>query len=315
LAKHICKIMKYFPQLIIVVGIICTTTNSKAQGCSDAGFCTIGNLAPSPSIETKKQKLTLLLPFGLGDEKVFVFAPGIQYENQFNNRWSIQAKLTANTANGNLGNATGLGDVYLSGTYSWPTKKGWRVSATLGTKLPLNQSDLQKGNRSLPMQYQSSLGTIDLITGLAITNDQWQFAAGLQQPLSGINRNHFLPIYWNNADAARYPPSNDFNRKGDVLLRASYTYDTHKKFRFNAGLLGIYHLQEDTYIDAAYSKSAIMIKGSKGLTLNATVAAWYRLGSRFQLGLVAGTPLAARDIRPDGLTRKFVVAPEISWNF
>jgi len=308
--KSLLKITALFTLLILI------KENVIAQGCSDAGFCTIGNLAQQQTNDTKKQKFTLQLPAGIGDEEVFVFSPAIQYDNQVSKKWAVQAKLTANYANGNLGSAAGLGDVFLSGTYIFPNKKNdWNLSATIGSKLPLSQANLDSKGRSLPMQYQSSLGTIDLITGVALSNKKWQFAAGWQQPLSGINGNNFLPTYFNNNEAEKYIPSNDFNRKGDVLLRGLYKYSPGNRLRLNGGLLGIYHLGEDTYIDGNVSNKPIAIKGSDGLTLNASVASWYSLSKKITLGLSAALPLVIRDVRPDGLTRSFVVSPEISWSF
>ncbi len=296
--------------------VILMKMDAKTQGCSDAGFCSIGNLGHQPISNASNQKITLLLPAGVGDENVFVFTPAIQYDNQLNKKWAVQAKLTANYADGNLGTATALGDIYLSGTYIFPHKENdWSVSATLGTKLPLSQSNLKSSNRSLPMQYQSSLGTIDLITGIALSNKNWQFAAGWQQPLTGTNGNNFLPVYFNNDEADKYIPSNDFTRNADVLLRGLYKHTINKRFNLNAGLLGIYHLGKDTYIDGNISNKPIAIKGSDGLTLNASVVGWYAINKKITLGLTAATPLVIRDARPDGLTRSFVIAPEISWSF
>lgn len=299
----------------VLCGILVSQAACYGQGCSDAGFCTIGNLNQSKGDSIHRgQKLSLLLPAGIGDEDVLVFSPGLQYENHFSPYWSIQAKLTANYANGNLGHAAGLGDIFLSGTRSFIGRNGWNTSVTLGTKLPLNTGNLKENGKSLPMQYQSSLGTIDLITGFSISNTHWQFSAGFQQPLSGINRNNFLPEYWNTTEAESYPPSNDFDRKADVLLRAVYTMNI-RKLSVNAGLLGIYHLEEDTYVNANTSNNPISIKGSSGLTLNATLAVFWVVNSSITIGISAGMPLYYRDVRPDGLTRSIVVLPEIRWNF
>jgi len=289
----------------------------NAQGCSDAGFCTIGgiNQHADESATAKKQKLSLILSNGIGDENVFVFTLGIQYDNKLNQHWAIQAKLTGNYANGNLGNATGLGDLFLSSTYSLAKKDNWQTSFLLGTKLPLNNADIRTGNKPLPMQYQSSLGTVDLLTGITVTGKKWLFATAFQQPLTGTNRNTFLPAYWNTAAANKYSPTNTFKRKGDVLLRAGYNLITKNKLHLNIGLLGIYHLGEDTYINGNVSNSPIALTGSDGFTLNGTAALRYKVNDKFSLGLSGGVPFVVRDIRPDGLTRKFVVSPEIIFNF
>ena len=288
-----------------------------AQGCSDAGFCTIGSLNPLREDSMKLgQKISFLFPLGIGDESVFVFTPAVQYDNQLSERWGIQAKVTANYADGNLGRAFGLGDIVLSGMYTIKGKGKWSTSITIGTKLLLNPGNLESEGRPLPMQYQSSLGTIDLITGISFSDNSWQLSMGWQQPVSGENRNNFLPAYWQDTpEAEKYPPSNDFNRKGDVLLRAAYTISLKRKFFLTPGLLAIYHLDEDTYVDPNVSNDPIAIIGSQGLTLNMTLAGLWTVSDRLALGFSAGTPLIFRDVRPDGLTRKIVFAPEFRLKF
>jgi hypothetical protein len=285
-----------------------------AQGCSDAGFCSIGNIKPAAT-DSFKQKITIALTNGIGDEGVYVLTPAIQYDRKINNRWAIQAKLTGNYATGNLGSATGVGDIFLSSTFTPKTNNKWKQHILLAAKIPLNSGNLKEGTVSLPMQYQSSLGTVDVIAGYSLTNEKWLFAAAWQQPVSGRNGNNFLPVYFNNAAALKYSPSNDFNRKADLLLRANYNFSTNQKFKFTAGLLGIYHTGNDTYIDGNTSSKPIEIVGSSGVTLNITAAGWYKFSNKFSLGLSAGAPAVVRDVRPDGLTRAFTIAPEFIFNF
>ncbi len=301
--------------LLIKTTLFCS--KSTAQGCSDAGFCTIGNFNKhtKDSFSQNKQKLSLILGNGIGDEDVYVFTPGVQYDYTFNRSWSVQGKITGNYAGGNLGNASGFGDLFLSATYSVPENNNWQTSFLFGTKLPLNKGDIHATGKPLPMQYQSSLGTIDLLAGVTIFNKKWLFSTAIQQPLTGTNGNTFLPAYWNTPQANKYSPSNDFNRKGDVLLRASYNLIANRKLDINIGLLGIYHVGKDTYIDGNLSNKPIALSGSEGLTLNGTAAIHYQLNNKFSIGLTGGVPFVVRDVRPDGLTRKFVLSPEFSFNF
>lgn len=306
--------MKHLLPIYLVLSVLFFVRNSAdAQGCSDAGFCTIGGLKQHGIADNVGQKISLLLPVGLGDQGVLVFAPGIQYDNQLSAQWAIQAKLTANYASGNLGSVGGSGDVVLSATYTLPVKTKWATSLTLGIKLPLNEGNLKINGQSLPMQYQSSLGTVDVITGLSISNGNWQFSAGWQQPLTGANANTFLPGLVNRSEDKTYPPSNQFNRKADVLARVAYSWVIKSRFSLNAGLLGIYHVAEDTYTDA--TGKAVPIAGSSGLTLNATLAGWWTINPKMRIGFTAGTPVKTRTVRPDGLTRSIIFAPEISWLF
>lgn len=298
---------------------VCTIfwCKSSAQGCSDAGFCTIGNLNQyaRDTASHHKQKLTFIFTNGIGDENVYVFTPAVQYDYSFNSRWTVQGKITGNYANGNLGTATGAGDVFLSAIYSLPEKNHWQTSFLFGTKLPLSNADIRTANKPLPMQFQSSLGTVDLLAGITIADKKWLFSTAIQQPLTGSNRNTFLPAYWNTAQANKYSSSNDFNRKADVLLKAAYKLIEKEKLAVNIGLLGIYHLGKDTYINGNISNKPIALIGSDGLTLNGTAAISYKFNNKVSIRLLGGIPFIVRNIRPDGLTRKFVLSPEISFNF
>jgi hypothetical protein len=171
---------------ILLFLLLLPAYEAMAQGCSDAGFCSIGNLSQRSTLPLKR-KLTFISAAGKGDEGVLVITPGIQYDVHVSSRWDLQAKVTTGYAHGSLGSAFGLGDLAVSGVYNLPEKNGWTSSAALGFKVPLNNGDL----KGLPMQYQSSLGTADLITGLSLGNRHWQFAGGWQQPLTGANGQSF----------------------------------------------------------------------------------------------------------------------------
>lgn len=286
-----------------------------SQGCSDAGFCSIGGMKNyRAGQEVNKNKLSILLANGIGDESVYVFTPAIEYEHGFYGGWAFQTKFTANYASGNLGSVVGPGDIFITGIKNLELQHNWKAAFTLGVKLPLSNSNGKKDGLSLPMQYQSSLGTVDIIGGITFSNNRWAFSAGWQQPVTGTNGNQFLPVYWgSNINAYKYQPSNDFNRKSDVLLKATYDI-VQSKWLIKAGLLAIYHVGNDTYINGNISNRPIALKGSAGLTLNAIGGIWYR-SKNVTLGIVAGAPFVVRDIRPDGLTRSFVASPEISFNF
>lgn len=295
--------------------LLASFNNTFSQGCSDAGFCTIGNLKQqsAESEEEPANRISVLLPLGMGDEGVLVFAPGLQYDRRFSSHWSMQGKILGNFASGNLGSVAGLGDIYLSGTYLFPHKKKWFASVTLGGKIPLNKGNLRNGSLSLPMQYQSSLGTFDAIAGITVSDSKWQFSAGYQQPLSGSNSNTFLASAHPDTNALAYPSTNRFTRRGDVLLRAAYTFNIKDKLSINASVLGIYHLGNDTYVNEL--GIATDIADSDGLTLNLGLAAWYKVSNLVRIGITAGMPVIVREVRPDGLTRGFVVAPEVSFSF
>jgi len=136
----------------------------------------------------------------------------------------------------------------------------------------------------------------------------------LQQPLKAQNENKFLPgDYPAQPLALKYWPSNEFERKGDLVGRVSYKFKTGERFSIRPSLLGIYHLANDIYADD--NKMRRPIYNSTGLTLNGNVFFDYRLknGNGFELSL--GTPFIVRDQRPDGLTRKIVASLEYQFSF
>lgn len=138
-------------------------------------------------------KGSFLTPIGQGDENVLVWTPGLPYDYFSKNKLNLQARVTPNYANGNLGTAFGPGDIYLSAFKSKLLKGNWNLTSTLGVKIPLSPSNISEAGMPLPMQYQSSLGTFDVIAGLTFSDKQWQFSVGYQHPLSGENKNGFLP--------------------------------------------------------------------------------------------------------------------------
>ena len=61
---------------------------------------------------------------------------------------------------------------------------------------------------------------------------------------------------------------------------------------------------EDTYQNVFGNRENI--KGSDGLTINGNLITTYNFNKKNSLELSLATPFLIRDIRPDGLTRKFV---------
>ncbi|MDI9319254.1 MAG: hypothetical protein QM530_02155 [Phycisphaerales bacterium] len=286
-----------------------------AQGCSDAGFCTIGSFRNHSSAQrdSLKQKFTVLLGNGIGDECVYVMTPSFQYDNRLTEQWSLQAKVTTNFASGNLASLSGLGDLYLASSYMLKSKAKWKYTLTAAFKIPLNSGDLKVNSKPLPMLYQSSLGTFDFIGGLTLSNSHWVISAAIQQPLTGANKNTFLPSKWTATEAQKYIPSNAFKRKTDGLIKATYRFKSAKKWDISAGVLAIYHFGKDAYTDA--TDKVVELNGSDGLTLNATSIFYYTINPKMLLGLSVAAPFVVREIRPDGLTRAFVLSPEFVFKF
>lgn len=307
--------------LVITLTFLCfiITAKTNAQGCSDAGFCTAGGLSPQIISDTLgeehqyKNNFKFSPSFAMGEQGVTIW----QYTPELNltvvKGLSWQVKMPYMYAYGNLGSNYGIGDVTTSLTYTTYFDKSSALSVTLGSKIPVHDAGTCENGRPLPMPYQRSLGTFDGILGVKYKYKTWNFAAGYQRVLINKNENGFLPSKWaGDADAQNYFLSNKLDRGDDALLRAEKVFMI-KKLNLSAGLLGIYRLNKDKYIEANGTEQEL--QGSSGLTINITGSATYIFTPRSSFGLNFGFPVVVRETRADGLTRSMVLSLVYQVNF
>lgn len=282
-----------------------------AQGCSDAGFCTVSSFKPNnnDSIKTYHNQIKTGIFFGKADNSISVFGNYVEYNRQINNKFDIDAKLTTLAQSGNDVSTFGLSDLFLNANY----KANEKLKFTLGTKIPLSGAGNSKDNMPLPMDYQSSLGTLDLIVGVGYEIKKIQLVAALQQPLTQ-NDNRFLVSQYPASSPFRgFLSTNKFQRSGDVLLRVSYPLNINSKLRLTPSILPIYHLKNDRFTNQ--NNVELEINNSKGLTLNGNVYLDYEINRRNGLQLNVGVPFVVRTARPDGLTRSFIANLEYTVKF
>jgi hypothetical protein len=282
-----------------------------AQGCSDAGFCTINSFKPNSTDSAKavNNQLKIGGSFGIADANILAYGAYLEYNRQLGEKFALDLKLTALAQNGNSILMFGFSDVFLNANYR-PTEK---LKFTLGVKMPLNKSDKMLGNMPLPMDYQSSLGTFDLVFGVGYEIKKFQLVAAVQQPLTQ-NNNQFIasdqPV---NSELYTLHSTNKFKRSGDVLLRVAYPFALSQKFKLTPSILGIYHLMNDKYTDEFNVEKEIM--DSDGLTLNINVYLDYEINNKHSLQLNISAPALVRPVRPDGLTRGFLANLEYRVKF
>ena len=309
--------MKRIFPIILFVAI--AANKSNAQGCSDAGVCTIhaikNNTAAGNDKKEQDNDISIGFAFGKGERSTSVYTPYIEYTRSITEQTSATARISFSAVSGELANTAGLGDLFVSVNHAIDSKKKWQKSFVIGLKIPFDRADIVEKGIHLPMPYQTSLGTTDLVLGLSYIRQSFGATVALQQPLKKMNGNRFLPTdYPAEPLAAKYLPGNFFERKGDALLRFSYNFDLkYSRFSVRPSLLGIYHLGNDSYQDM--NKMRIEIPNSNGLTLNGIVFVGYELNKTSALELSAGAPFVVRDNRPDGLTRSFVASIEYKFSF
>ena len=295
--------------LFALFGLLVSTL-AWSQGCSDAGICSI-NKGFTDKEEQLKNNLEYASIYSLGEADLQYLSHYISYTKRFNDRFAFTSKVTLSTAKGSFGTRTQFGDAFLIGNYTFKENKNKQWSVLFGAKFPFTASNLKINGYSLPLDYQSSLGTIDVFVGTNLNYKKWNFNAALQIPVINLNKNSYFKEYGGTND---FPSTNLFERKPDVLVRATYSIKTsNKKFTFKPNVLFIYHLGEDSFENILGQKERI--KGSDGLTVNGNLITSYALSKQSSLELSLATPFVVRDIRPDGLTRSFVLGLQYQYSF
>lgn len=277
---------------------------SYGQGCSDAGFCTLENFQGTETDSISfKNSFKIGANVGSADNDVSVFGSYLEYSRQFNSKWELLAKITYLSQSIDGFSSSSLADAYLTSSYAINSN----MKIIGGFKIPFTDGNLKDNGFALPMDFQPSLGTFDLILGASKSYKSWTFVLAYQQPLTQNKNEFFAPM---NSD---YISTNEFKRSGDVLLRASYKFSLADRFIITPSLLPIYHLSNDKFTDVDNMEKEI--NGSQGLTLNANIYLNYIFNQKNSLELSFGSPLIVRDTRPDGLTRSFVANLEYKISF
>lgn len=291
-------------KITLLIAVLFISIHSFSQGCNDAGLCTLADFGNSNNENKSKYHTELVYTLGLGEQQVIVQT--LQMDQRisiFQNKAQIVLRLPFHYSIGNLAQTYGIGDISLGLNYNFPTKKKYRFSAFLGGKLPVNDANIEKDGKGLPMVYQTSLGTYDFMAGVNFMLKKWQFGIGYQLPF-GENNNTFTYSAWEgNEDALQYYESAYLKRAADVIGRADKLFN-FKKNSLKAGLVGIYRVEPDRItIDGVTSYP----EDSKGLTLNASVVYEISMTNNDRIQLSLAAPLITREYRTDGLTRTFVL--------
>ncbi len=298
--------------LLIVILIVNINQDAKAQGCSDAGFCTINSFKPaSPDSLNKQQSNQIKIGFSTGkaDHSISIFNSYLEYNRQFTEKIAVDAKLAFMSQSGNGISASGISDFYLTANYAINKS----TTFTIGTKIPFSNGNKTNAGIALPMDYQPSLGTVDLIAGFGYEIKKIKLVVALQQPVTQ-NSNQFLADgFPAGSFYKQFQSTNQYKRSGDILFRASYPLQLTNKITLTPSLLPIYHLANDAFTDINGTKQ--IISGSQGFTINSNLYLDFSINQSNAISLNVGAPFVTRKSRPDGLTRSFVATLEYRIKF
>jgi hypothetical protein len=301
--------------------------SSYSQGCSDAGFCTMGAMKPdqpfNKNIPLKLRSMEVSFYRGktLLSPVVYVGTLDLNF-NIMDERTFLQVKVPYQKVKGNFGSTSGLSDISLCLTRQISKGADFDVSVSVGAKIPSNEADLKDDthNLPLPMYYQTSLGTYDVIAGVSMISRDWLFATGIQHPFNR-NKNHFtwapwIPVYQNGEgeDYVRsYNGAYELKRGTDVMLRIERNF-RFSRFNFSIGALPIYRITRDE-VTVAATGERVKPDGTTGVALSAIGTAGYSFNIRNGVKLLYGRKITSRELNPDGLTRHDVMTVSYYYRF
>ena len=283
---------------LVYIFVVALYLSSTGQGCSDAGLCTVAGLDSGSGSEESSITARISTIFGLGEQNVFHLSSEFDMVIPTFNNQLVQIKIPYNFTFGNLGNTSGLGDLSITLNQAIISGKSTSFILIGGVKVPSSDANKSMNGFPLPMAYQSSLGTYDIIVGISSVHKNWHFGLGYQHSFSH-NLNEFEhrpdnPAYFNN-----YNESYQLKRADDLMARVEYRFKL-KKTKLMVGALPIYHLGEDEI------KGGQKVSNSSGLTLNIVAKLQKQLKNNWNMEFVLAAPAIDKEVRPDGLTRSFV---------
>ena len=309
-------------RICAVLLVLFFSGKALGQGCSDAGFCTMGALKPdqaySKKINFKLRSIEWSYYKGATKTSTSVFVTNLDVSMGITQKTGFQVKLPYQWTKGNLGQAGGMGDISLSVTHNVRRFKNFELNATLGMKIPSNKSDRVSQGRQrplsvglvLPMYNQISLGSWDIVAGASLINEKWLIAVGYQDALTA-NNNTFKqdewnePVYPSPEYIEQYDEATKLKRGSDVMLRLERNFK-FARYSFNFGLLSIYRISKDQILDDV-SLEYKKLEQTTGLALTALFGFGYNFNINNTVKFSYGYKLTDRKVNPDGLTRDNVM--------
>ena len=300
-----------FPALLLIASY-----SSYAQGCSDAGICTIGNFNTlhgenTSSMNKYRNEIDISYTYATHLANERFSQPQLNYRYIKKNSAFYELRIPFNIATRKTPSIStyGLGDMIATYNNHFPNKNHIELNYSLGLRVSFSDASTSdsKSLFSYPMFLQSGLGTTDIIA--ALNYDPYKYLSigtGIQYPIIQYNTNII-----NLTNGTDMITGTGFRRKPDALFKLTAHYPAGKVL-FNLGALSIFHLHDDYYNT---SSGKYYLRGSKGITLNWNAEINYSITERSGVSLLYAEPLKTRPNIPDGLARSKVINIKFTWKW
>lgn len=285
--------------ILFVLTFLNLSGSDTYSQCSDAGVCVLGKKHNGQTHSFNSQ-FSLSYVFGRSgkstdaDDDILYNSLRLAGEFEVFKPLRFGFSLPYSFNSGDLGSASGIGDLSMYFTYTIPINKH-ALSFQLGGKLAtgkVNTSD------SLPQAYMPGLGTNDLLVGAGFSTRNFSISAAYQKPF-GRSAN----------DVTR------LKRGDDLMFRAGY-YEVFNRLKIKAEVLTILRIQESSIQNPlALNEEFIDIDGSNEPQVNILGEVSYSVSNNFELTGLAAVPLLNRDYNLDGLRRSISLSAGVTYRF
>jgi len=259
--------------------------------CSDAGICSI----ESALHDRKHQSINFDYIYGSSgsDDDLMYTTYQLSADIDVFTGTQIWGSLPVVMTDGPLGGVTGIGDLIIVVNQKLFTIGGAGAYIDLGTRLATGTQNAD----SLPQEYQTGLGSNDLMLGVSVVSDNINVGIGYQ--LNGGRAAN---------EITRLKRGDDFIVRGGYMHRG-------ESFDFGGELLAIKKLEEQSILDHVDSLGREIFKNlpeSDVFQLNALLKARWSIANAFALTGSLGFPLLERKVNVDGLKRAYTVTAGIA---
>lgn len=258
--------------------------------CSDAGICSI----ESALHDRKHQSINFDYIYGSSDSSLTYSTYQLSADINLFTGTKIWGSLPLVMTDGPLGGVSGIGDLILVVNQKLFEIGGAGAYIDFGTRLA---TGTQNAGDSLPLKYQTGLGSNDLMFGVSVVSDNINVGIGYQ--LNGGRAANEL---------TRLKRGDDFIVRGGYMHRG-------ESLDFGGELLAIKKLEEQSildHVDSVGREIFTNLPGSDAFQLNALLKARWNIANSFALTGSVGFPLLERKVSVDGLTRAYTVTAGIA---
>lgn len=287
------QIIKSLPTTLILFFALSIISEYVVAQCSDAGVCAVGKHTSSAQHYIGQVGVSYVFGRSKKADDITYHAVYLDANLQIFANSRLTASIPWAQQSGPLGSVSGIGDLTLLWNQTVLSVPNGSLSVQLGGKFAT--ADVNREN--LPQQYQSGLGTNDLIIGASYETEPWNAAIGYQIS-RGRSKNTI----------------NKLKRGDDFLLRLGYAANV-VGIKTGAEVLAIKRLQQSSVLSSPSGTAFVDLPDSDQFQINLLGKASIPVHDTYTVQTLVALPILQRKVTVDGLTRSITLSIGLSIGF